>query len=79
MRFLPGGDRDDYDDGGWRISIVLRISCRVMSPPGALRLVFTYVCTPTTTPQWGTADAEIKNPPGGSQGLSKVPSFLSLE
>ena len=26
-------------------------------------------------PQWGTADAEIKNPPGGSQGLSKVPSF----
>ena len=26
------------------------------------------------TPQWGTADAEIKNPPGGSQGLSKVPS-----
>ena len=48
MRFLPGGDRDDYDDGGWRISIVLRISCRVMSPPGALRLVFTYVCTPTT-------------------------------
>ena len=28
-----------------------------------------------TTPQWGTADAKIKNPPGGSQGLSKVPSF----
>ena len=26
-------------------------------------------------PQWGTADAEIKNPPGGRQGLSKVPSF----
>ena len=26
-------------------------------------------------PQWGTADAEIKNPPSGSQGLSKVPSF----
>ena len=26
-------------------------------------------------PQWGTAGAEIKNPPGGSQGLAKVPSF----
>ena len=25
--------------------------------------------------QWGTADAEIKKPPCGSQGLSKVPSF----
>ena len=30
--------------------------------------------------QWGTADAEIKKPPDGSSGLSKVPSlFLSLE
>ena len=28
-----------------------------------------------TVPQWGTADAKSKNPPGGSQGLSKVPSF----
>ena len=27
------------------------------------------------SPQWGTTDAEIKNPLGGSQGLSKVPSF----
>ena len=27
------------------------------------------------SPQWGTADAEIKDPPGGNQGLSKVPSF----
>ena len=27
------------------------------------------------TPQWGTADGEIKNPPGGNRGLSKVPSF----
>ena len=26
-------------------------------------------------PQWGTVDAEIKNPPGGSHGLSKVPFF----
>ena len=26
-------------------------------------------------PQWGTAEAEIKNHPGGSTGLSKVPSF----
>ena len=24
--------------------------------------------------QWGTSDAKIKNPPGGSQELSKVPS-----
>ena len=30
---------------------------------------------PGVEPQWGTADAEIKNPPDGSQGLSKVPSF----
>ena len=28
--------------------------------------------------QWSTADAEIKDPPGGSPGLSKVPSFLSM-
>ena len=27
------------------------------------------------SPQWGTADAEIKNPPDGSEGLSKVPLF----
>ena len=25
--------------------------------------------------QWGAADTEVKNPPGGSPGLSKVPSF----
>ena len=25
--------------------------------------------------RWGTADAEIKGPPGGNPGLSKVPSF----
>ena len=29
-------------------------------------------------PQWDTADAEIKDPPGGSPGLSKVSFFLSL-
>ena len=34
-----------------------------------------FLSNPLHKPQWGTADAEIKNPTGGSQGLSKVPSF----
>ena len=37
-------------------------------------LDFVSSITPSAGPQWGTADAEIKYPPGGSQGLSKVPS-----
>ena len=36
---------------------------------------FFRISIPPAAPQWGTADAEIKNPPGGNQRLSNVPSL----
>ena len=36
----------------------------------------TLLSTSMYIPQWGTVDAKIKNPPGGSPGLSMVPSLF---
>ena len=34
-----------------------------------------YTCSCVVAPRWGTMNAEMKDPPGWSPGLSKVPSF----
>ena len=42
-----------------------------------IRVVFPpFDFPPSGPPRCGTADAEIKGPPGGSPGLSKIPSFV---
>ena len=36
---------------------------------------FSLYCLPSDTPQWGTADAEIKNPLVGAKGYQMFPRF----
>ena len=59
----------------------VRHICRLWIDKRVISLYGPSMCFHVAYPRWGTADAEIKNPPplppGGSQGLSKLPPPLS--
>ena len=69
-----GGGMEDYNC----LDCINNLGClRYDFTVHAAPVLFVFLCLP----QWGTADAEIKNPThGGNPGLSKVLFFFfSLE